>query len=254
MIKDVKVSGKKYSFGLSLSWQWVFVSLLVFLLLLKLGIWQINRAEQKEQRLQRIASLQSEQTSSLIELLARIKPNSKELLNDMPIAFDAYFDESTIILEDNQHFKGQLGYRVYQVASQEGFHFLINLGWVAGSKNRDVFPVLHPIKGRYQASGHIRFVESAMVLAEQAAVQKERMFRVQKIDVGNLEQVVGKPLLPFVVYLATDEELGYKKQWLPIVMPPEKHRGYAFQWFSLAFAWMALMIWAAYKAKNNNKV
>jgi len=28
---------------------------------------------------------------------------------------------------------------------------------------------------------------------------------------------------------------------------PEKHQGYAFQWFSLALAWLSLMIWAGYK-------
>ena len=35
-------------------------------------------------------------------------------------------------------------------------------------------------------------------------------------------------------------------------MPPEKHRAYAFQWFSLAVAWLSLMIWASYRFAREN--
>jgi cytochrome oxidase assembly protein ShyY1 len=59
--------------------------------------------------------------------------------------------------------------------------------------------------------------------------------------------------LPFVVYLDKTESVGYEKNWQPIVMPPEKHRAYAFQWFSLALAWILLMIWASIKFSRNSE-
>ena len=60
--------------------------------------------------------------------------------------------------------------------------------------------------------------------------------------------------MPFVVYLDENEALGFVKNWTPIVMPPEKHRAYAFQWFSLAVAWLSLMIWASYRSGRDSDV
>ena len=77
--------------------------------------------------------------------------------------------------------------------------------------------------------------------------------RVQQIELDKFSPLITKKLLPFVVYLDKTEAIGYKKNWQAIVMPPEKHRAYAFQWFSLALAWISLMIWAAIKmSKNQN--
>ena len=71
--------------------------------------------------------------------------------------------------------------------------------------------------------------------------------RVQQIELDKFSQLISKKLLPFVVYLDKNDPVGFKKNWQPIVMPPEKHRAYAFQWFSLAVAWLSLMVWAAIK-------
>jgi cytochrome oxidase assembly protein ShyY1 len=74
--------------------------------------------------------------------------------------------------------------------------------------------------------------------------------RVQQIELDKFSVLLDKPLLPFVLYVNETELIGYKKDWQAIVMPPEKHRGYAFQWFSLAIAWLVLMCWAAYSQRN----
>jgi len=95
-------------------------------------------------------------------------------------------------------------------------------------------------------------------LMAQNFAEKSWPIRIQQIEIDKFSTLINRPLLPFVIMLDKDQTIGYEKNWQPIVMPPEKHRAYAFQWFSLASAWLILMIcasvyWARYDDKNNNK-
>lgn len=239
----------KHALLSAINWFWLVITLLVFSTLIKLGLWQTERAEEKQQRLLRIESLLGKSHQPLDIVINQLK--SDEALNDQPVILDGYFDEQVLILRDNQTFNGRLGYRVYQIFYHNQLPVLVNLGWVAGSKQREVLPDINVLKGQHQLKGNIRIIEQGIVLAEQAYDQYQQPLRVQQIEIDKLSRLFSKQLLPFAVYLDKNEAIGYKKNWQPIVMPPEKHRGYAFQWFSLATAWLLLMIWAAYK--NNNK-
>lgn len=227
---------------------WLIFTLLVFSGLVKLGFWQIDRALQKEQRIASIVHLSQTQALSLEQVLSETNET-----NDLPITMSGEFDNEIIFLLDNQTNKGRLGYRVYQVFNSGELAVLVNLGWVVGSISRQEIPNVQAIKGNYQLSGHVRKIEKGIMLMEQILVKNEWPLRVQQIELDKFSTLISRQLLPFVVYLDKTESVGYEKNWQPIVMPPEKHRAYAFQWFSLAIAWMLLMIWASIKFSNNSE-
>ena len=234
-----------------LSWPMVLFTMLVFSLLIKLGFWQSDRALEKEQRQQRISELSQQQALTLTQVLAlRDLPDG---INDLPIELDGVFVEDKVFLLDNQPDEGRLGYRVYQVMTTNDYAVLVNLGWVQGSIDRNVLPAVTAMTGQYVITGHVREVEVGMQLQAQNLANPSWPLRVQQIELDKFSPLITKKLLPFVVYLDKTEAIGYKKNWQAIVMPPEKHRAYAFQWFSLALAWISLMIWAAIKmSKNQN--
>ena len=122
-----------------------------------------------------------------------------------------------------------------------------------GSINRKEIPNVQTITGKYKLSGHVRKIEKGIMLMEQILVKNEWPLRVQQIELDKFSTLISRQLLPFVVYLDKTESVGYEKNWQPIVMPPEKHRAYAFQWFSLAIAWMSLMIWASIKFSQDSE-
>ena len=227
---------------------WLIFTLLVFSGLVKLGFWQSDRALQKEHRIKTISELSQTQALSLEQVL--LETNE---INDLPITMTGEFDNEMIFLLDNQTNKGQLGYRVYQVFNSKDNAVLINLGWVLGSINRQELPNVQAITGKYQLSGHVRKIEQGIVLMEQILVKNTWPLRVQQIELDKFSTLISRQLLPFVVYLDKTESVGYEKNWQPIVMPPEKHRAYAFQWFSLALAWLLLMIWASIKFSKNSE-
>jgi surfeit locus 1 family protein len=228
---------------------WLIFTLLVFSGLVKLGFWQSDRALQKEQRIATIAQLSQTQALSVEQVLSETNE-----INDLPVMMNGEFDNEIIFLLDNQTNKGQLGYRVYQVFNSANKAVLVNLGWVLGSINRQEIPDIQAITGKFQLSGHVRKIEQGIMLMEQVLVKNTWPLRVQQIELDKFSTLISRQLLPFVVYLDKTESVGYEKNWQPIVMPPEKHRAYAFQWFSLAVAWLLLMIWASIKfGKESDK-
>lgn len=235
-----------------LNWLIVVFTLLVFLLLLRLGYWQNARALEKELRLERIQKMTEQAPltlSNVIELESALEDT-----NDLPVEIVGNFNDRNIFLLDNQVNHGQIGYRVLQVVNVDEFAVLVNLGWIAGSVDRQTLPQITALSGEHKFTGHIRIIEKGIVLAEQQYTNDLWPLRVQQIELDEFSALIGQELLPFAVYLAKDEVIGYSKNWQAIVMPPEKHRAYAFQWFSLAIAWLILIISASvWFAKNDDK-
>lgn len=231
---------------------WLIFTLLVFASLVKLGLWQIDRALEKEERLLNIERLSQTSAMSLHE----IEPFPLNEINDFPITLTGSFDNEALFFLDNQTNSGRLGYRVYQILNVHNKSVLVNLGWVIGSISRNELPNIKVITGTHELNGHIRLIDKGILLMEQEFNQITWPLRVQQIELDKFSILTNKQLLPFVVYVNENEDLGYKKNWRPIVMPPEKHRAYAFQWFSLAIAWLLLMLWASIKfnsAKANEQ-
>ncbi|GLX78708.1 SURF1-like protein [Thalassotalea insulae] len=234
-----------------LNWFVVAITLLVFCGLIKLGLWQSSRALEKEQRLARIAQYQTQQAIELQQLLALSK--SEKQLNDLPVRLTGNFEPDKVFLLDNQTNQGRLGYRVLQILHTDQGAVLVNLGWVEGFIDRNQLPSVTPLVGLHQVRGNIRIPEQGVILAEQDYSSVRWPFRIQQIELVKISQLIAEKLLPFVIYLDTNETIGYEKNWRPIVMPPEKHRAYAFQWFSLATAWLVLILSASVWFYNNNK-
>ena len=232
---------------------WLVLTLIVFLALVKLGFWQNARALEKELRLIQIEKLSAQKPISLHQVLSLSKNSTSfKNINDVPVLIEGDFNENQVFLLDNQVNKGRLGYRVYQIATTHEHSVLVSLGWVPGSINRQEIPKIAALNGTYEFKGKVRLIELGIVLQQQVFNDVTWPLRVQQIELDKFSAITHQKLLPFVIYLDTNGVLGFEKNWQPIVMPPEKHRAYAFQWFSLALAWLVLMLWAKFGVKNNN--
>lgn len=233
---------------------WLALTLIVFICLIKLSFWQYNRGFEKEQRLMRIEQLNQQSPLTLDEIVslsAQTHFTGKDRVNDFPVTITGSFLNQYVFLLDNQVKKRSLGYRVLQVVQTPTHSVLVNLGWVQGSINRNLLPKIIPLQGQYKFQGHVRIVEQGLMLTPENFGQTSWPLRIQQIDLKEFSKLINKPLLPFVIYVNKDAEIGFKKNWHPIVMPPEKHFGYAFQWASLATAWLILMICLRIKTQKN---
>ncbi|MEH6472724.1 MAG: SURF1 family cytochrome oxidase biogenesis protein, partial [Halopseudomonas sp.] len=65
----------------------------------------------------------------------------------------------------------------------------------------------------------------------------------QQPDMERFEALFQRPLYPAVLRLSEPVIDGTDTRWKLVVMPPEKHLGYAVQWFGLALALLCWLIW-----------
>ncbi|NRA60235.1 MAG: SURF1 family protein [Psychrobium sp.] len=209
----------------------------LFLILLKLGFWQLDRAQEKERYQQQLAQRMETTLSTLPEL------NAIEALNQQSIELSGYLLHQYTILLDNVVKRGQVGYQVlvpFRLNINEEQLILINLGWVSAGLRRDILPslshwkTLQNIRGQLHIPTSNPYLLTAPVRDTWPKVVAEIDFK--KIDLQfNEAQAIKSSLYPAIVRLDNDSEIGYQKEWRwSNKMTIDKHIGYAVQWFALS--------------------
>jgi len=238
---------------------WVFISrlplfatLVTFacvVIMFALGMWQLDRAAEKEQRLVSIQQASQAEGTTLKQVLA----SDIESMLDMPIKFRGLVNNKEFFLLDNKIYQGRVGYQVLAALKTDSGILIANFGWVAATNSREVLPnVVLDDKPRFY-QGVISLPTHNAMVSETAIVDGNWPKVIQQIDLEVMSKHYKKSILPFVVLLDAGDDSKFVRNWQPIVMPPEKHIAYAVQWFLLALAALGIFLFAQRtKFKRNN--
>jgi surfeit locus 1 family protein len=203
--------------------------LLIFPALISLGFWQLHRAQAKKIW---INTLEQGQMLPLNQAIA--SPQSAQYHT---ISLRGEFANSPTLLLMHQSRNGQHGVDVINLFKPEGENdfILVNRGFINHQNPQNIAPppgqpiALHGIIDLPKSD---RFILGSNILDPSL-----RPLPVQRLDLRELEALFNVRLLPLVIL--ADQELGdgLLRQWqITPSMPPEKHLGYAVQWFGLALA------------------
>ena len=220
----------------------------VFLpLLVSLGVWQLNRAEEKQVLL--------EQWQQEAENLAWQDMVSGDLTSGRPVTLTGMYGSRNWLL-DNRTRDGAPGYEVLtEFRPLEGPPVVINRGWVQAPRTRAELPDIATPEGIFTLEGRISDYPVPPVLVDQPAAEDQWPRRVQSLSEQAARLEI--PELPDrIVRLSGEGQPGaYRADWEPDLMGPQTHYGYATQWFALAVALTILTIVASYRktgANNDN--
>jgi len=208
-----------------------------------LGLWQLDRAQQKEQLLAAFAAGANgpavEFTSARDALDAQRYPH---------VRVRGYFVADRGYLRDEQLHDGKLG--VHQIAvfelSGEARLLLVDRGWLAWNHAPATTPALPPLPaGEVELSGiYAPFPSSGLRVGGDALKTQSTWPKLTlRIDPAEISADLGKPLLPRMLLQDAAANSGFVREWTPNVMPPVRHRAYALQWFTFALA--ALVVFVA---------
>ena len=220
----------------------------VFLpVLISLGIWQLNRAEEKQKLL-----AQWQQEAVHLEWPDMV---AGDLSNGRPVTLTGVYGKPNWLL-DNRTRDGVPGYEVLTVFHPlAGPPVVVNRGWVPAPRIRDQLPDVDPPDGVFTLEGRISDYPVPPVLGDQPMASGPWPRRVQSLppEVARAE-VPGLP--GRIVRLSGHRQPGaYRADWAPDLMGPQTHYGYATQWFALAVALTILTVVASYRktgANNDN--
>lgn len=217
--------------------------ILLFPLLLRLGFWQLDRAEQKKTL---FAAREAQWSAPPMKIDSVDVTRNPALKPGRAVVLEGRYRAPTILL-DNRPRDGLPGYEVISPFLLEtGGTVLVARGWVPANPDRVVLPeVSNPdttvsISGRWGSppSAGIRLAGEARVPERVAA----EMLRVARIDSGELASALGISLPPELVFLDPDQENGYDRRWPVPTEDMAKHQAYATQWFAMAVVLLLLYL------------
>ena len=213
--------------------------------LLWLGVWQLDREQEK-------VTMQAEHAArSAVPALAvqAVDWHSVELAY-VRVDADGHYDNERSYLLDNRIFQGRAGYELLTpFTTKEGRHLLINRGWVGAGPTRNELPPLKAISGEVQITGtiYVPLAEPFLLSDVQEDHGTDWPRVIQSIRMDELSDQLGVTLHPYSVRLREGSPGLEQDNWPTVNMQPEKHRGYAVQWFAMATALLAMYIYFGFK-------
>ena len=219
--------------------------------LLALGSWQLQRADEK-QRL--FAQIQQNSEAKILGYADLDNVNSTTLRYKQ-IQLTGHYDQSHQFLLDNQINEGKAGYFVMTpfIVQVDKPIILINRGWIPlVNKDRRLLPDLPVQEKMTTITGRINsFPSIGIKLSGIDIVSDSWPSIIQIINHETLGKKLNQAVLPFQIELDKNQPDGFKRDWQALtIMKPEQHHAYAFQWFALAFTLTVLII--SYHLKNQH--
>ncbi|CAH7008833.1 SURF1-like protein [Vibrio chagasii] len=221
--------------------------------LIKLGLWQLDRGNEKlryEQQLSQRAVQPSKPLDTVLNewreaSVGTQQPVPPSTLNGLKADVELVKSSGLILLLDNQINQGTVGYVIYmlsEVQTQGGRkQLLIDLGFVAASNDRRELPQIGKITLPIQISGRL-YTRSVNPLSQELGLENTTPKRIQNINIEALSQYTGQEVLPFIFQPQSLDSWPYEMLWRPTAMKSEKHFGYSFQWFVMAAVLLSLML------------
>lgn len=225
------------------SWWALLLTVAGALLFIRLGVWQLDRADFKEALLRRYAASSSAPWQDFAKV-AQTPPSDA-----FPrVQVSGHYLVDRLYLLDNPKHDERGGVEVFAPFEWQGQPqlLLVDLGFLAGNGTGQA-PQVPPLpateltlQGLYVPPPPVGFEMGGDALARQTHWPKSSIF----LDPAEISHDLARPLYPRVLALDADPAAIYERvHTLDFSsMPPARHRAYAFQWFSFALAAVVILL------------
>ncbi|QAU24904.1 SURF1 family protein [Dyella sp. M7H15-1] len=238
------------------AWWSVLLTVAGVLVFVRLGVWQLHRAEYKDELLRRYAAAAGAPVQDFAVAVANVVENVYPR-----VRVQGHYLIDRLYLLDNPKHDDMGGVEVFAPfrPDHQDKLLLVDLGFLPGNGS-DKAPQLSPLPtspqtlhGLYQPPPGKGFEMGGNALAQQAQWPKTSIY----LDLGQVAADLHASLYPRVLALDADPVAIYVRvHTLDLSsMPPARHRAYAFQWFTFAVvvAVMFVVLHGAKRRPNKNK-
>jgi len=211
------------------------------------GLWQLDRAGQKHDLIAAFTA------GSVVDTVA--KPVADAEAADYRFRrfeLSGHFDPQRHILLDNIVMAGRNGYQVLTPFYTGNETVMVNRGWVPANVDRRILPEVDIDDSERRIVGILNTlpVPGMRIDAPQEFFTSwpRRMLYPTRTD---LSKALNLTLPDYQLQLEAGLPGGFERDWQPVGVGPNKHYGYAFQWF--AFAVVALIFYVILNLRWNRQ-
>lgn len=208
-------------------------------LFVNLGLWQLRRADQKQQ-------LQSAYEKGQQTTFELTEDGTSGLDRYQHVrARGRYVDDRQILLDNMPSAHGRPGYRVLTPFELDsGAWLLVDRGWIPMGDRRGDLPQLHVEGDTREVSGRLdELPRPGLRLGDdlpQLSATWPQLLNFPERE--TIERALGTRIETYILLLDASEPDGFEREWHMLTrFGPERHVGYAVQWF--AFAFVAVVIY-----------
>lgn len=218
---------------------------------LRLGMWQLDRADEKQLLLDQFERGQAQ------TVILQPDATAPVVRYQHVSAAGNYDGDHQVLLDNMPSAKGQAGFRVLTpMQLQDHRWLLVDRGWVALGASRTDLPDVRIAQQPGNVTGRIdELPEPGMRLGENSDVGTDANWpRVLSYPRhAELEKILNRPLLPRVLLLDAAQPQGFEREWgVNFAIGPPRHLAYAVQWFAMAFAMLCVFVIVSFKVEAAN--
>jgi len=211
-----------------------------------LGRWQLGRALEKEALLADTAGVLAGPAQPLAAALMGTDGIRK-------VAGRGRFLDTPVLWLDNQRRGPRVGLKMYcAFAPDDGAPLLLDLGWLPLAGDR-ALPAERCPRGEAGVSGLlVPPPATGLALGEGLQRQPDGSWLALNLAPDALAKAWSLPALaPRVLRVDPALPIGHERDLdlLPNTLPPEKHRGYAIQWFGLSAAMVVIVLLLSFRRR-----
>lgn len=232
------------------NWKLAILAVICIGILSSLGCWQWSRANTKKILLKSFAERTEHAPLSVEQLKAlgsAVKPRDDRNsdLRFYRAKLIGHFDNTHTFLLDNKIHEGKIGYEVYTPFIAAGLTkpILIDRGFIPIGKSRRELPLIRNIIGNTTIEGILNLPPTYVSLGKMTDSSTIIWpLRVEYINLREMAPILQNSLYPYLLILNPKDPAAYDVTWQIVIMPPERHMGYAVQWFALALTLLVIFV------------
>jgi surfeit locus 1 family protein len=212
--------------------------------LIRLGFWQLHRADYKRGLIRDYAATSNRPAVSLAKLTRQRA--AAHLPRYVRVKLRGHYDSRHQVLINEMQHAGRVGFYVLTPFKRaDGRTVLVNRGWIPANghgRPEGSLPVAETRRSIRGMLGKLP-VPGIRLGGNSASLAKKQWPRIMFYPTRNdLETLYGQALFARVVLLSPHANAGFVRDWKPdIGLPPTRHLAYAVQWFALALT--LLIVW-----------
>lgn len=213
----------------------------------RLGFWQLERAEQKQ-------ALLAQYETGQRTRIALTSQNADKLSRYQRVSIAGRYDPTHQFLLDNMpSHAGRPGYRVLTPLRTDAGWLLVDRGWLPLRATRAELPNVSVGGTERNITGIMDALPRPGLKLKSVPIDASAPWpRVLSFPThADLEQQLGHELIPGVMLLDASHPEGYERIWeAHLGFRPERHVGYAVQWFALAAAAAIIFILMSFRTRK----
>ncbi len=220
---------------------WGALALVVAIGMARMGWWQLDRAAAKQLLLDGI----DRAVAAPLQPLAELDLESGQARFHAASVRGEFLADRQVLL-DNQTRDGKPGVRIYvpMRPANESRALLVDRGWLPWP-DRSQPPPSAAVPAGWQYLEGMLLDPPGAGLQLGAPAAAEWPLLVTRIDLDQIERRLGVPLLDLVL---EDRAAPRAESIRAHMLPPERHRGYALQWFGLSLTILIIYVALASRA------